>query len=144
LIGRCSPSGWASSQAVAISGPYQVGHAEIQFLINNKPAFNSRAVMWSGSAASMVELPLPTGGIFNFFATGVSNGKVVGYGTDTTTNQSHALYWTSAITPVVDLNQFLPMGLSSAAASGIDATGRIVGTAYSGLTQHAVMWVPVP
>jgi hypothetical protein len=136
------PSGYVSSQAVAISGVNQVGHAEVQFLVNRKPAFNSRAVMWSGTSASMVELPLPAGFIFNYFATGVSNGKVVGYGVDTNTNMNHALYWASATTPVVDLNQFLSVGLTSAIANSIDASGRIVGTAFDGTKQHAVMWVP--
>jgi hypothetical protein len=138
------PNGFASSQAVAISGINQVGHAEIQFLQNNKPAFNSRAVIWSGTAASMVELRLPGGFIFNYFATGVSNGRVVGYGIDTTTSQSHALYWATATTPVVDLNQFLPAGFTGAVANSIDANGRIVGTAFQDNQQHAVVWVPTP
>jgi hypothetical protein len=138
------PAGYASSQAVAISGLNQVGHAEIQFRVNNRPAFNSRAVIWSGTAASMVELPLPAGFIFNYFATGVSNGRVVGYGMDTMTSQSHALYWATATTPVVDLNQFLPAGFTGAVANSIDANGRIVGTAFEGNQQHAVVWVPTP
>ena len=138
------PNGYASSQAVAISGVNQVGHAEIQFLVNNKPAFNSRGVIWSGSAASVVELPVPAGFIFNYFATGVSNGRVVGYGVDTMTTQSHALYWATATTPVLDLNQFLPEGFTSAVANSIDANGRIVGTAFIGNTPHAVAWVPAP
>jgi len=138
------PNGYATSQAVAISGLNQVGHAEIQFLQNNKPAFNSRAVMWSGSAASVVELPLPAGSIFNYFATGVSNGRVVGYGIDTITGGSHALYWATPTTPVTDLNQFLPVGLTSAVANSIDNSGRIVGTASDGTQQHAVVWVPTP
>jgi hypothetical protein len=138
------PNGYVSSQAVAISGANQVGNAVVQFRLNNKPAFNTRAVIWSGSAASMVELSTPAGFIFNYFATGVSNGQVVGYGLDTNTSLNHALYWASATAPVVDLNQFLPAGLTSAVANSIDANGRIVGTAFEGRTPHAVMWVPAP
>ncbi|MDQ6787718.1 MAG: hypothetical protein M3033_12995 [Acidobacteriota bacterium] len=138
------PNGYASSQAVAVSGGIQVGHAEIQFQTGRQISFNSRAVVWSGSAASMVTLPLPSGFIFNYFATSVSNGMVAGYGIDTTNNQKHALYWASASTPVVDLNQFLPPGYIDASANGIDSSGRIVGKAYSGTSYHAVMWVPVP
>lgn len=138
------PSGYVSSQAVAISGVNQVGYAVVQFSLNNRPAFNSRAVIWSGSASSVMELSAPAGFIFNYFATGVSNGSVVGYGTDTNTNLNHALYWANATAPVVDLNQFLPAGFTSAAANSIDASGRIIGTALAGSTQHAIMWVPAP
>jgi hypothetical protein len=139
------PNGYVTSQAVAINGPYQAGHAEIQFLQNNKPAFNSRAVLWMGSAASVIELALPPAGIFNFFATGVtSNGQAVGYGIDVLSNRSHALYWPSPTAPAVDLNQFLSADYSSAYASGIDASGRIVGTAFVGNVPHAVMWAPAP
>jgi hypothetical protein len=138
------PNGYVSSQAVAISGVNQVGNAVVQFRLNNRPAFNTRAVIWSGSAASMIELPLPAGFIFNYFATGVSNGRIVGYGLDTNTSLNHALYWANTTTPVVDLNQFLPASFTSAVANSIDANGRIVGTAFEGRTPHAVMWVPVP
>ena len=138
------PNGFASSQAVAIDGNNQVGHAEVQFLQGRQVAFNSRAVIWSGTAASMVTLSPPAGFIFNYFATSVSNGMVAGYGIDTTNNQKHALYWASAAAPVVDLNQFLPAGYLDASANGIDSSGRIVGTAYSGTSYHAVMWIPVP
>lgn len=135
------PNGYVSSQAVAISGINQVGHAVLQI---NKTTLNARAVLWSGTAASMVELPPPAGFVFNYFATGVANGRVVGYGVDTNTNQNHAIYWVSSAAPAVDLNQFLPAGLTGAVANGIDAGGRIVGTAFDGAKQHAVIWVPAP
>ncbi len=138
------PNGYASSQAVAINGDKQVGHAEIQFQNGRQVAFNSRAVMWSGTAASMVTLPMPTGFIFNYYATAIFNGAIVGYGVDTTNNQQHALYWADQNTAAVDLNQFLPAGYVAATATGIDASGRIVGTAYSGTGFHAIVWTPVP
>lgn len=139
------PNGYVSSQAVAVAGGLQVGHAEIQFQTGRSISFNSRAVMWSGSAASMVTLAPPAGSIFNYFATGISsNGMIAGYGVDTANNQRHALYWASASAPVVDLNQFLSPGYLDATANGIDFSGRVVGTAYSGTSYHAVMWIPVP
>ena len=138
------PNGFATSQAVAINGNKQVGHAEIQLQNGRQVVFNSRAIMWSGTAASAVTLPLPGGFIFDYYATAIFNNMIVGYGVDTNNNQHHALYWADENTPVVDLNQFLPAGYMDATATGIDANGRIVGTAYSGTGFHAMVWTPIP
>jgi hypothetical protein len=137
------PNGYASSQAVAISGANQVGNASVQILINGRKTLNTRAVMWSGSAASVLELPPLGGSTFNYYATGVSNGKVVGYNIGMNLSQEHALYWASAMAPAIDLNQFLPAEYIGATANSIDATGCIIGTAFDGGgTPHAIMWVP--
>jgi hypothetical protein len=148
------PSKYFSSQAVAISGVNQVGHAEVLLSTVRGQAFvRSRAILWSGSAASAVELQAPSADLVNYYATGVNSGHVVGYGTGNgpTGTFSKALYWADATSPAVDLTQFLPAGFTSAVANGIDASGRIIGTAWNDsgtatqrdASEHAIMWVPV-
>jgi hypothetical protein len=59
----------------------------------------------------------------------------------------HALVWSGSAESVVDLNQFMPLGFTDAAATGIDAAGNVVGWAVKGSANgtagmHAVMWTP--
>jgi hypothetical protein len=144
------PSGYATSQALAMNGIYQAGTASVKFRdANGKDAFSNRAVRWSSTPTSMVELQLPAGSlIVTYTASSVtSQGSVAGYGGELQPNGAlnlHALYWPDVLTSAIDLNSFLPPGYSNAVASSIDESGRIFGTAVAGGTQRAVMWVPVP
>lgn len=134
-------SGYTSSMAVAVSGTWQAGHAEVTLQVGKNKVVFSHAMVWQGTAASAHEL-LPISNLPNYFATGVSGGRAVGYGNEAT-GASHALYWATPTSTPVDLNQFLPNGYSNAVANGIDSTGRIVGTAFNGAGQRAIVWTPV-
>ena len=144
------PSGYATSQALAMNGIYQAGTASVKFRdANGKEAFSNRGVRWSSTPSSMVELQLEAGSlIVTYTATSVtSQGRVAGYGGELQPNgvlNLHALYWPDAFAPAIDLNSFLPPGYSNAVASSIDESGRIFGTAVAGGFQRAVMWAPVP
>jgi hypothetical protein len=144
------PNGYATSPALAMNGIYQAGTASVKFRdANGKDAFSNRAVRWSSTPTSMVELQLPAGSlIVTYTATSVtSQGSVGGYGGELQPNGAlnlHALYWPDALNSAIDLNIFLPPGYSNAVANSIDESGRIFGTAVVAGAQRAVMWVPVP
>ncbi len=134
-------SGYTSSMAVAISGIWQAGHAEVTVQVGNSKGVVSHAMAWQGTAASAHELlPLPT--LANNFATAVNGGRFVGFGSEPS-GASHALYWATSTSAPVDLNQFLPIGYSNAVANGIDSNGRIVGTASNASGQRAIVWTPI-
>jgi hypothetical protein len=133
-----NPFDAATSQANAVAGGQQVGYGYTP----------KRALLWRGSAESMVDMH-PDG--YTSSEANATNGfKQVGSGyifdPVTLVGHSHALVWSGNAASAVDLNQYLPDGFTDAAATGIDAEGRIVGWAGRGSSDpanvHAVMWVP--
>jgi hypothetical protein len=141
--------GVTSSAARAVSGPYQVGSASFELPGQTPPVIN-HAMIWSGTAASAVDLQSTTlTGLNESIAEGIRGLTVVGYGYNGATvgsNQSpyHALVWADG-TPesVFDLQTLLPPSLVSSQAYTVDANGNIFGTATdtSGVS-HAVEWSP--
>lgn len=134
-----NPFDAATSQANAVAGGQQVGYGYTP----------KRALLWRGSAESMVDMH-PEG--YTSSEANATNGfKQVGSGyifdPVTQVGHSHALVWSGDAASAVDLNQYLPDGFTDAAATGIDADGKIVGWAGRGSSDpanvHAVMWVPV-
>jgi len=126
------PSGFTSSVAVGVSGGQQVG---LGLIISR-----SHALLWTGSADSVVDLH--PSGFSDSLALGVSAGQQVGYGTDPD-GFEHALLWTGSADSVVDLHTFLPPEFTESQATGIDADGNIVGTAYEpDGTAHAFLLIP--
>ena len=125
-----NPSGFTSLTAKAISGTQQVGSA------------GNHAFLWSGTAASAVDLN--PSGFTSSSADGTNGTQQVGCGT-APGGQQDPLVWSGTAQSAVDLSQFLPSGLTSSNAVGIDAQGDIVGSANdaSGHT-HAIIWEPVP
>ena len=101
------PSGFADSYAFGISGGQQVGYG----LLQPPPDRNNRALLWSGTAASVVDLT-PTGpqypsGSFDtqLVTSGVSGGLQVGYGQGRATFfRTHALLWNGTAASVMDLH----------------------------------------
>ena len=93
----------------------------------------SHAVMWSGSAASMVDLNPP--GYFDSRVTGMAATFQVGDGwlggpANTLGAVRHALMWRGSAASVVDLNQYLPASISGAAIDGVDIDGNIFGRLF--------------
>ena len=104
-------------------------------------ASSAHAILWSGTAASAVDLN-PAGYIYSY-ATGIGAGKQVGYGTQSN-YKYHALAWSDSAQQYIDLHNFLPSNFAQSYANGVDASGNIVGYApdNSGVN-HAILWQPV-
>jgi hypothetical protein len=130
-----NPSGFDSSEAYGISGTHQVGVGWV--------GGKEHALLWSGSAASCVDLN-PSG--FNESGCIGTNGTQQvgdGYGS-ATGGKDHALLWSGSADIYVDLHQFLPAEFVNSQATCIDGYGRIVGWAYDNFGTHAILWEPVP
>ena len=127
------PSGFTDSRALAVSDGQQVGYT-------GTPPPHERALLWTGSADSVVDLH--PSGFDASTATGVSADQQVGRGF--TGGQSHALLWTGSADSVVDLHTFLPPQFTSSIARGIDADGNIVGYTSGPGGQHAFLLQRAP
>ena len=104
-------------------------------------AFGSEhALLWTGSPESVVDLH--PSGFTRTAARAVAAGKQVGWGI-TVDGSTHALFWNGTAKSVVDLHVFLPPGFTGSGASGIDASGNIIGSATDAKgVGHAIVWVP--
>ena len=100
----------------------------------------SHALLWHGTAASMKDLH--PAGFTDSCARGAQGKLQVGYGH--ISGALHALLWTGSAQSVVDLHQSLPAAFTSSEAYAIDASGDILGSAYSTSTAswHAMLWQP--
>jgi len=143
----------SSSSAYGVSGGQQVGFAQI--------GSNKHASLWSGTAASWVDLN-PAGAIWSF-ATGVSGGLQVGYACF---NEMYVVQraglWSGTAGSWVDLHALLPAAFQPGGAPGgnsqatsIDVSAGeiwVVGWAYNASTNRneAILWhytgesVPAP
>jgi len=142
-----NPAGFAESWAYGVGGGQQVGEGLIYYYTQKKGGSyvsQYHAVLWTGSAASAVDLH--PAGFTSSLAWGVGSGQQVGYGfIQYNTNkkggssvvQCHALLWTGSAASVVDLH---PAGFASSGALSV-AGGQQVGygTCTDG-TQHALLW----
>lgn len=127
------PIGFASSNALRISGGQQVGYGSY-------PGWH--ALLWSGTPDSVVDLN--PNGIDRSEAWGVAGGMQVGYGRGSATGgESHALLWSGTADSVVDLHSYLTADYNYSQAWDIDSSGVIVGEARSYYALHAVMWIPM-
>lgn len=102
----------------------------------------SHALLWHGTAASMKDLQ-PAG--YKDSCARAAQGNVqVGYGHNSSSGALHALLWEGSAKTAVDLHQYLPAAFTSSEAYAIDASGDVLGSAYSTSTTswHAVLWHP--
>jgi len=129
-------SGFATSEAVGISGSQQVGFGAVNTKTLPQPG---HALLWTGTAASVVDLH--PSGFTQSFALSCANAVQVGYAIDAA-GLNHAIAWSGTAGSALDLNQFLPAGYSAAAATGIDAAGRISGYVSDASGSHAIIWAP--
>ena len=133
-----NPAGFSLSGALGVDGGQQVGHGSGAATGNQ-----THALLWSGTAASAVDLN--PAGFFVSESIAISGGQQAGYGQSPATgNHNHAFVWSGTAASAVDLHQFLPAGFTGSIAQGIDAQGNIVGWAYDGSGEHAILWQPVP
>jgi len=126
------PPGITYSVAYAVRNGEQVGDA-------SPPATDERAVVWHGTAASMVSLH-PAGNVFASQARatdGTHQGGWVRYGTFPNISGYHAAYWSGTAGSFLDLN---PFGVSESYINGM-APGQQVGWTWTQATgTQAAVW----
>jgi len=133
---------FVSSNSAGVSGGQQVGVGI--YTSDGQPVINglsrAHALLWRGSSQSVVDLH--PGGFSESGAAAVAADRQVGFGI-TADGLQHALVWNGTADSVVDLHVFLPPGFSRSFASGIDASGNVVGWAEVTGTEetHAILWV---
>ena len=141
-----NPSGWVASMAYDVAGGQQVGAGETPGT-NPNLAFdntNFHALLWTGTAASFVDLD--PNGYLESQAFGTNGTQQVGWGLNSADSTDDALVWKGSLNSYVDLEGFLPSAdkWSGSTADSISANGNIFGWAYdpSG-NYYAVEWSPV-
>jgi hypothetical protein len=96
----------------------------------------TRAYLWTGTAASAVDLH--PAGSFASIANGVYGSNQVGWAATTPITSSHAMLWSGSAASVVDLN---PVGHYGSQATAIWGTTQVGwGTATSISQPHALLW----
>jgi hypothetical protein len=127
------PAGFDNSYAYGVAGASQVGDGAVSV------SGVSHALLWSGTAASKVDLS-PTGlsGIFDTFARAASGTTQVGYGyTGLGGGPTRALMWSGTAASAVDLH---PPGYSQSSAYGVSGASQVGdGTTLSG-NETALLW----
>ena len=115
------------SSAAGVAGGTQVG--VVTFLGID------HAFLWSGSAASAVELH-PAGFDYSS-ARGISGSSQVGYGFESASSQYHALLWSGSAASAVDLH---PAGFDNSSASAVSGGFQAGYGAVTGGGNHALLW----
>jgi len=130
------PTGYAGSAATGASGTFQVGYGAGSGIPTGTG--QDHALLWNGSAASMVDLN-PAGFEYSE-AVAVSGNLQAGSGKGpATSNQFHALIWNGTAQSYLDLN---PTGFSHTqilGASGTYQAGLGAGPSTDG-ESHAMLW----
>lgn len=127
---------FGESQAMGTSGTREVGY------VRNGQTNQFRATLWSGTAASAIDLHPP--GAMHSWAYDIDAGVEVGMAT---MPAPHAVAWLGTAASMIDLHNLLPPGpqFSQSQAYSIDDAGIIYGVAFDGAGRiHAVQWVGVP
>jgi hypothetical protein len=113
-------SGYFASTAYGVAGSQQVG---VMYGRNNDPGGVPHAVLWSGTAASAVDLNptnLPTTSTVSSQANGIGGGEEVGYASFV--NGTNAILWTGTAASAVDLN---PTGSNDSIALATNGTYQV-------------------
>jgi hypothetical protein len=121
------PGYFTGFMATGVSNGKQVG-------VGISP-WGSRALLWSGTTASVVDLSPSF--LLDVYVSGIGDGQEVGYGYDNNYD-SHAILWSGTAASAVILD---PVGFTNCSAIGV-AAGRQVGVGYSTITStaHALLW----
>ncbi|MCU1237736.1 MAG: hypothetical protein JWP63_5703 [Candidatus Solibacter sp.] len=170
-IALLHPAGYASSQALATTGVEQGGwatdaatlsrHAVLWsgagaitkpslFTIMPSGFLGANPSVWLTSGTPGIALDLHPAGYTDTRINALNDLQQVGDGwvgaPGAVGSVRHALVWSGIAASVIDLNQFLPPGYTHAIATGIDASGNVVGYAYNTplASSSVVRTVPVP
>lgn len=126
------PDAYPVSKAFGISEGQQVGCGYVHDL----PFLRSRALVWSGTAASAVSLH-PSSGFRQSIALSVSGGQQVGYGTDVPQGLKHALLWSGTADSAVGLQ---PGGFRASGALGVSGGQQVGWGQKYNYDVHALLW----
>jgi hypothetical protein len=112
------PQGWDYSSAQATNGTRQGG-----FVIRFGPGGGHHAALWSGSAASMLDLS--PGPEFLSEIRGMAGNEQVGYtsGSPPSQNGEHAVLWRGTAASLLDLNPFPNVNSEANATNGLAQVG---------------------
>jgi hypothetical protein len=132
-------SNYTSSHAYGVGGGQQVGIGE------HTATGELRALLWSGSAGSVIELH-PNGTTYDSSWANATNGtSQVGYVRVAPDIAYRAAVWTGSADSFVLLHSSLPANWVESYALSIDANGTIYGLALDNQVRwHAVEWTFVP
>lgn len=141
-----SLSGLLHSGAVGVGGGQQVGYGD------NGMGTGRHAILWSGTAASAIDLnPTNLPGLSGSSGFATNGTRQVGTAFSTANPQlTHAMLWSGTAASAIDLHALLPAPFQTAgarsAALGIDPEGNAFGWAQDAqLHYHAIEWaVPEP
>lgn len=124
------PAGFEISNGRGIGHGQQVG-----FVLNTSSGFVQNAALWSGSAASFVNLnPFANGQSVAFAAYGGSQG---GYATDPANGgNNHAALWTGTAASFVDLH---PAGFVFSQVAALSSSQQ-VGQVFDGSVTFGAIW----
>jgi probable HAF family extracellular repeat protein len=130
------PAGFTGSWAYGVAGGQQVGYGGANYYISKKVGYVARvhALLWTGSAASVVDLH--PAGFVNSWALGVGGGQQVGYGVGSD-GTPHALLWTGNAASAVDLH---PAGFAASRAKAVSNGQQVGNGVCPDGTQHALVW----
>ena len=131
-----TPSAFDFSTALGTDGTHQVGSGS-----GSATGGSTHALLWSGSAASVVDLnPTNLAGISESSAGGVGGGAQVGYASGTgTDNQHHGVLWRGAADSATDLHPAGFVGSLALATDGVHQVGRAWNTGTLA-DAHAILW----
>lgn len=137
---------YGSSSAVATAGTQQVGNATMPAQNSPTPPPQAHAYLWTGTAASAVDLNPSGAGISS--ALGTNGFQQVGYfqipNGLATFESPQACVWSGTADSVIDLGALLPAIEDYSMATAIDASGDVFGTALNGDDGkwHVIEWMP--
>ena len=124
------PEGWQKSVALACGGGQQVGYGYRKFVQDP-----DRALLWSGSSKSMIELFAPDrsrGTMAHAVADGIQGGKV-NYGGP----EVHACLWRGTSETFEDLH---PTGMLSSEVLGVGDGEQVGSTMDEEFRMYAALW----
>jgi hypothetical protein len=125
-----NPAGFTSSTGYATDGSQQVGYG-------SPSTGGAHALLWSGSAASAVDLT-PGGGFDFSVALGIGGGQQVGYASSPATNgENNAFIWTGTGASGVDIH---PAGYQFSIASDSDGVNQVGYGLNASNSQEALLW----
>ena len=135
------PVAYTASAVQGISPDQQVGYGVTTQKDTDGGDFVSHALLWTGSAASVVDLN-PSDKVGSF-ANAVRNGVQVGqFYNLNLTNIYMACVWKGTAASMVNLDALIPFDHMGSLASAIDDQGIIYGTYIARGEYHSIAWIP--
>ena len=128
-------AGYDASEAVCTNGTQQGGWGYLVLGTSHQ-----HALLWSGTADTVLDLH--PAAYTESRINALTADRQVGEGWVGTPGYPgsvrHALVWSGTADSVIDLNQYLPAGYTHGVATGIDASGNVVGYACNAYSTAAV------